>query len=78
MHDHGGGDEWRNTQLHEGSSVGGKNDPHPVEGIGVSALDDAVEWDLAAEKIDEYHNCGPDLFAFLSHTGRGLLDFRDH
>ena len=71
LHDHGRGDERRNSQLHEGTPVGGQDDSHPVEGIGVGVFDDAVEGDLAAEEVDEDDDGGPDLFGFLGDLNEG-------
>lgn len=33
LHDHSRGDDWRDSEFHEGTSVGGEDDPHPVERV---------------------------------------------
>lgn len=53
LHDETGGDDGRDTQLHEGSPVGGQDDTDPVEGIRGVGGHDAEEGDLAAHQEDE-------------------------
>jgi hypothetical protein len=33
LHDHGSSNDWGDTELHEGSSVGGEDGTHPIEGV---------------------------------------------
>ena len=53
LHDHTGGDDGTHSKLHDGSFVGGKDDSEPVHGVGSFLLDDTVERNLTADKINE-------------------------
>jgi len=64
LHNHRCSDNGGNTELHESSSVGGENGSHPIEWIGLFALDDTVEWDLTAKQINEDDDTSPDLLGF--------------
>lgn len=48
LHNHGGGDDGGDTQLHKRTSVGGQDDSDPIERIWSGLLDNTVEWDLTA------------------------------
>jgi hypothetical protein len=53
LHYHTGGDDRGDTQLHQGTTVGGKDDTHPVERVGPAPHLDAVQWNLTAHQEDE-------------------------
>ena len=67
LHDHSRGDDGRDTELHEGSSVGGEDDTHPVERIGAVARDDTVERDLGRDQEDSEDDGGPHDTALEGH-----------
>ena len=46
LHDQAGGDDGRDAQLHEGSSVGSQDNSDPVEGVRRVWTHDAEEGDL--------------------------------
>jgi hypothetical protein len=62
LHNHARGDDGRDTEFHEGTLVGGEDDSEPVEGVSAFLLGDAVERNLAANKINEERNRSPDQF----------------
>lgn len=49
LHDHTSSDNWANTKFHQGSSVGGENDSHPVKRVVSGGGGNTVERDLAAD-----------------------------
>jgi hypothetical protein len=70
LHDHGGSDDGGDTEFHESTSVRGENGAHPVEGVRLLRVNNAIEWDLAAEQVDEDDNACPNLFGFESDLNR--------
>ena len=62
LHHQAGRDDGADTELHEGAAVGGKDDAHPVEGVGVLGVLDAVQRDLAADQEDEEGDHSPQHF----------------
>lgn len=60
LHNHTSSNDGGDTEFHKGSSVGGKNDSHPIEGITTSSLGDTIEWHLTADEVDEEDDTGPD------------------
>mmetsp|Transcript_91751 Transcript_91751/g.165686 ORF Transcript_91751/g.165686 Transcript_91751/m.165686 type:complete len:298 (-) Transcript_91751:27-920(-) len=64
LHDHAGGHNGGDAKLHERATVGGEDDPHPVEGVRRLVLGNAVQGDLAAHQEDEEGDASPqDLLA---------------
>ncbi len=59
LHDHSRGDDGRDTEFHERTSVGGKNDTHPVQRIGAVTGDDTVKRDLRRYQKDGKDNGSP-------------------
>lgn len=59
LHDHTWGDNGGDTQLHEGSLVWSQDDSQPVERISTFLSSDTVEWDLAADQINEQSDGSP-------------------
>ena len=78
LHNHTGCNDRRDTQLHDGSTVGGQNDTHPVERIrGLGRLN-TIDGDLATDKENKQSNGSPkkllakgDLLS--THTKRHLM-----
>mmetsp|Transcript_30829 Transcript_30829/g.66633 ORF Transcript_30829/g.66633 Transcript_30829/m.66633 type:complete len:351 (+) Transcript_30829:714-1766(+) len=63
LHDQPGSDDGGDTKFHEGTTVGGEDDTHPVEGIGRLGGLDTIDGDLTADKENEECNSRPeDLF----------------
>ena len=59
LHDHARGDNRCNSELHQGPTVRGEDDTHPVERVGRVGGHDAVEGDLGADEEDEEGDGGP-------------------
>ena len=59
LHDHSGRDDWGDTELHECTAVGRKNDAHPVQRVGRVGGHDSVQWDLRAYQEDEERHRRP-------------------
>lgn len=60
LHDHGGGDDGRDTQLHQRSTIGREDDSHPIERISPAGSMHTVDRDLTADKVDEQNDTSPD------------------
>jgi hypothetical protein len=60
LHDHTSSDDRGDTEFHQSTSVGGKDNSHPVERITSGGVGDTVEGDLAADKVDEEDGSGPE------------------
>jgi hypothetical protein len=59
LHDHAGGDEWPNAQLHEGASVGGHDHSEPVEWVSVVGAEGTEDGYLRANDIEEDDDGSP-------------------
>lgn len=53
LHDHARRDDRTYTQFHEGTTVGCKDDAHPIERVRRVGGHDTVEWDLRADQENE-------------------------
>jgi hypothetical protein len=62
LHDHSGGDDRRDTELHECSSIWGEDDTHPVERVGGVGGHDTVEWYLGAYQENKEGDGCPEHF----------------
>ena len=62
LHDHARCDDGRDAQFHNGATVGGQNDTHPVERVRRLGRLDAVDGDLAADEENEERNGSPEEF----------------
>eukprot|EP00754_Rhynchopus_humris_P043535 Rhum_TRINITY_DN3343_c0_g1::Rhum_TRINITY_DN3343_c0_g1_i1::g.10629::m.10629 len=59
LHDHRGGHNRGDTELHQGALVGGEDHTHPVEGVGARLRADSEDGDLAADEEDEESKARP-------------------
>ena len=59
LHDQTGRNNWGDTQLHQGTAVGGENDTNPVERIRRFRAHNAEKRDLATDEEDEQCNRRP-------------------
>jgi hypothetical protein len=53
LHDHARGDDRGDTELHEGTPVGGEDSSEPVERVGRVGRHDTVKGHLGADEEDE-------------------------
>ena len=59
LHDHGGSDDGSDSELHEGASVRGENDSHPVQRVSGIRGHDAVQGNLGADQENEERDSRP-------------------
>jgi hypothetical protein len=62
LHDESGGDNGRDTEFHEGTTVRCEDDADPVEGVRAIGSLDAVQRNLAAHQEDEQRHHRPHHF----------------
>ena len=77
LHEHARGDNGGDTELHEGSTVGGKDSTHPVERVRRVGGHDSVQGDLRANQEDEEGDSSPenllperDLVVVVNHRSK--------
>lgn len=59
LHDEARGDDGRNSELHQSTTIRGQDDTNPVEGIRRVGAHDAKKGDLAANKENEERDRRP-------------------
>jgi hypothetical protein len=70
-------DDWADTQLHEGTSVRGKDDTHPVEGIRGVVGTDSIQRNLTTHQKDEQSDDGPHHLLFEGNLRLRGLNLRE-
>ena len=76
LHDHAGGDDWGDTELHECSLVGGKDNAEPVKGVSAFLTDGSVERDLTADQVHEKCKRSPEKLLSELNLLHGCFDLR--
>lgn len=74
LYNHVGGDQGRDSELHEGTLVGGEDNSHPVERISSRGLVDSEDRNLAAHQVDEQHDSCPQGTFREAVVALGFLD----
>lgn len=59
LHDHTTGNNGGDTEFHESTSVGCKDNTHPVERITSNSLGNTVKGHLTADQVDKEDNSSP-------------------
>ena len=67
LHDHSRGDDGRDAEFHEGTTIGGKDDTHPIKRIGAVTGDDTVKGNLGRDEENGEDNGSPHDSALERH-----------
>jgi hypothetical protein len=74
LEDPAGGDHRGEAQLHESTSVGCQDDPHPVEGVAALRPEHPVDGYLAADEVDEEGDGRVEDFLFVVDVASRPVD----